>query len=214
MSQYQLNIGFLQADLNTLLAANELVTIVKQTSAGGAPTIAWVTFSPFLTNSVTWEDEYTLYASNTAIEGNATIEMMSQTAAAETQRLIFSSGSFQGAQPGVTLPGDTYGVLNGDTGVPALTFGLAQQANVSGNAVPSSPINAQLVPMQQNAAFTPLDVIQVFMQSNTSNGMVLSNVTGPAITLTFGDGINELAIQYDASVGGFTQAAVEALVAA
>jgi hypothetical protein len=214
MSQYQLNISFTQADLDTLHEAGELVTIVKQTTSGGSATVAWVTFDPFTSNTVTWEDTYTLYASNTEIEGNATIQMMSQAPAAEMQSLIFASGSFQGAQQGVTLPADTYGVLNNETDVPALTFGLAQEATVSGNAVPSSPINAQWVPSHQNAAFEPLDVIQVFMQAQTSNGMVLSDVTSQAITLTFSGDAPSQAIAYSAALGGFTPTAAPALAAA
>ena len=205
---YQLNIDIDPADLAVILEAGELVTIVKQTTgSAGGPQVAWVAFDPLQANSVSWQDSYTMYASRTQLEGNATINMMSQAPAGQTQSLPFTNeGSFQAADPTIVLPSDTYGVENQYTTAPFLVFGLAQEANVTGTSSPASPINASVVPMNQRATFQPLDVVTVFLQANTSNGMVINTVTGQPITLTFGGGTNEITIAYDAAIGGFTMA--------
>jgi hypothetical protein len=207
MSMYQLNVDFDPADLAVINAAGELVTITKQTagSSHGA-TVAWVAFNPLSANTVTWQDQYTMYASRTALQGGATISMMSQTDALETKSLPFTtSGLFGSPDPSVTLPLDSYGLENQYTTVPSMVFGLAQEANVTGTAFPASPINANIVPMNQNAVFQPLDIIQVFVQANTDNGMVLSQVSGQALTLTFGAGVNEITVKYNPNTGGFYQ---------
>ena len=203
---YQLNIDFSQADLATVLAAQELVTITKQTGGGSGPSVAWVAFSPLQANSVTWQDQYTMYASRTALQGGATINMMSQATALETKSLPFgNTGSFGNPDPAVTLPSDSYGLENQYGTTPYLVFGLAQEANISGTAFPASPINATIVPANQSAVFQPLDIVQVFVQANVDNGMVLSQVAGQALTLTFGAGVNEITILYNAATGGFQQ---------
>lgn len=206
MSSYQLNVDFDNADLSVINAAGELVTITKQTTGTSGPSVAWVAFSPLSANSVSWQDQYTVYASRTTLQSGATINMMSQASALETQSLPFSSAGLFGApDPSITLPLDSYGLRNKYTTTPSLVFGLAQAANVTGTAFPASPINANIVPQNQSAVFQPLDIINVFVQANTNNGMVLSQVSGQTLTLTFGAGVNEITIKYNPQTGGFYQ---------
>lgn len=202
---YQLNVDFSTADLNIINQAQEQVVIVKQVNgSSSASSVAWVAFNPLPANSVTWSDSYTLYATRTQLQSNATIQMLAQATAMETESLPFTStATFGPADPTVVLPSDTYGVENQYTVTPYMTFGLAQAANITGSGVPASPINAVMVPENQSATFEPLDVIQVFLMANVNNGMVLSSVQSKAITVTFGAGVNEHTITYNAAIGGF-----------
>ncbi|MQA37284.1 hypothetical protein [Rugamonas aquatica] len=63
------------------------------------------------------------------------------------------------------------------------------------------------MPANQSAIFSPLDVIQVFVVANIDNGMVLSDVSSASLTLTFGNGVIELTVAYNAAVGGFQPSA-------
>lgn len=198
---YQLNIDFTPADLQTILAAGEQVVITKQTG-GSNGNVAWIAFSPLGSNTVTWTDTYTMYASRSTLQGGATINMLSQAAALETESLPFNGG-FLAADPTIKLSADQYGVENQYNTTPYMVFGLAQSANVSGSAFPASPINATVVPANQSVIFSPLDVIQVFVAANIDNGMVLSNVSSASLTLTFGNGVIEQTVAYNATIGGF-----------
>lgn len=198
---YKLNIDIDAADLATIHAAGEQVVITKQTG-GGDTSVAWVAFKPLTNNTVTWEDTYWLYASTSQVENGATINMMSQAPALETKQIGFDT-VFSGAKAGTVLPQGTYGVLNSDQDNRAMVFGLAQAANVSGTGFPASPINASLVPKNQPATFTPLDVVQVFLASHTSNGMVITNITSDALTVIFGGDVSTATIKYNADAGKF-----------
>ncbi|NLR74231.1 hypothetical protein [Leeia aquatica] len=204
MPSYKLNIDFAATDLGTLLSAGENVVITKTVNGSAGSSVAWVTFSPLEQNTVSWTDSYTLYASTSSVQNGATINMLSQAPGAETMQLPFTNlASFGAATPGLTLPVDTYGLVNQYLRQPAMTFGLAQEANVSGTGLPASPINAALVPMNHQATFQPLEIIQVFMQANIDSGMVLTEVYSNTIDLTFGAGVNEQTIVYSPAVGGF-----------
>lgn len=206
MPTYTLNIDFPKQDLDTLYKAGEKVTLVKQ-SANGQP-VAWVSFYPFENNTVTWEENYALYASTTQIEGGATIQKMSDEMAQEQMMYSFQSGNFGTPAPSSQLGEGQYGVDNQTPIAQAngLTFGLAQSVQVNGTAYPNKPINADWVPSRHVATFVPYETIKVFMNNNIDDGMVVTEVFSPSLTLTFGGSTTELTANYNASTGGFAQA--------
>lgn len=206
---YTLNIDISAADLSTIHSAKEQVVITKQTGDGNG-NVAWVTFKPLTNNTVTWTDTYELYASTSQVENGATISMMSQVSALDTQQIVFDT-VFGSPTVGLALPQGSYGVLNADEDNPSMVFGLAQQANVSGTGFPASPINASIVPKNQSASFSPLDIVQVFLATKTNNGMVITNISSTALTVTLGNGVTTATILYNASTGAFQQSSSVAL---
>lgn len=201
MPSYTLNIDIDSSDLNPIYNAGELITITKQTSSGSA--VAWVAFSPFENNTVTWTDSYALYASNTSIQAGAVISQMSNVAATPGSLYPFANGAFGASSPDPTLPPNTYEISNGMPQFPQLTFGLAQGVQVNGTGFPNNPINAQPVPASQTATFTPYDTISVFLMSQVQTSQVLTTVVSKSIQLTFGGSTTSQTISYDAQTGGW-----------
>jgi hypothetical protein len=199
MPNYTLNVDFDPGELAPIYAANEQVTIVKQ-SRDGKP-VAWVAFVPFQNNTVTWKDSYALYASNTLAESGAIISQLSNTAASPGLQYAFAEGKFDSGTPDSDLPPNTYDIVNQMAGFNELTFGLAQDVQVNGTAQPNHPINAQIVPLHQSAQFTPLDKITVFLQSNVQSGMVLTTVKSASIELSFGGATTSRTLSYRAGSG-------------
>jgi hypothetical protein len=199
MPNYSLNIDIDPTDLQTIYAANELVTIVKQSAAG--PSVAWVAFLPFEATTLTWTDSYALYASNTSVQGGAVINQLSNILAGPGLNYPFLNGDFGTATPDGTLPPNTYETVNQMSAFPLLTFGLAQDIQINGMAQPNRPINAQAVPLNQTATFTPFDNITVFLQSQVQSSMMLTTVTSQSIALQFGGSTTSQTISYTAANG-------------
>jgi len=199
MSQFQLTVDFTNADLDTLSQAGESVVLVKMSSSpvGESKAVAWVTFNPFVTNTVTWVENYGVYASSVVPIQNGTISKLADTMAYGGQAYDFvDAGHFKGPNaPTSPLTGNQYQVNNNWSKDPALTFGLAQDLTVNGKGLLASPLNAMLVPAGQNAAFTPLTSVQIFMESAITTGMVLEDLRSDVTTLTFGTTTN-ISVRY------------------
>lgn len=194
--------------------AGENVTIVTDvavivtsappaSSAGGAPApVVWQAFSPSADNTVNWSMQgYQLFAAQSA-SANAVIIMQASANAQETRVLLFAKGTFGPALDG-TLPTNTYGVENQESGSGEMVFGLTQTATVNGRPVPASPMNASAVPKNQFADFTPFKTLQVFMQTGTENGMVLANSITNVPTLTLSASSPSITLTYSSATGSF-----------
>lgn len=206
MPTYTLNIDFEKGDLDTIYKAGEKVTMIKQT-ANGTP-VAWVSFFPFENNTVTWEEEYALYSSTTEIQSGAVIQKMSDEAASEQMMYGFQNGNFGVPESSDKLSKGMYGATNKTpiTQAVGLTFGLAQSVQVNGTAQPDKPINADWVPSQHIATFTPYEKIQLFLDSEINDGMVVTEVYSSTLVLTFGGEISVLTAKYNATTGSFAKA--------
>lgn len=182
--QYQLNISIDSNGLNQIYAANQAVTIVKSVvanplAAGNLP-IAWIAFQPFLQNSVSWIENYNIYATTTQLMAGATIVQTSITGAPVQTgwTYTFAQGQFTGATGGAA---GTYTVTNEQGGM--FNFGLSQQATVN-NVVINAPLNAIPILNNESASFTPEENVSIFLSNTVNNGVVLSQVASNALTVT------------------------------
>ena len=92
---YTLKVILTPAQLQIFQEANDSIIIAKPSEGGSTPNVAWVSFSPFEANTVTWEEQYGIYASTVALENGATLTQL-------------SAASFPAATDGVyTLQTDT-----------------------------------------------------------------------------------------------------------
>jgi len=57
--------------LQILYRAKEKIVIVRHTAESTDTQVAWVTFEPFMNNTIEWETQFALYASNTEIQNGA-----------------------------------------------------------------------------------------------------------------------------------------------
>jgi len=180
---FTINLSIDAAGVDTINANSQFVTLVKSVGStkGDKTPVAWITVAPFETTKITWEEEYFIYATDTALQGGATIQLTSQTTepAQEGFTYTFKNNVFDQA----TGTGDTYNAVN-ESPSNDLSFGLAQPASIN-EALPSvAPLNVVKVLSNENVAFTPEETISIFLSSNTNNGSVLSEVTSGTIPFT------------------------------
>ena len=181
--QYQINLDIDDAGLSKIYGASQSVTLVKSVvsnplATGNLP-IAWLSFQPLESNQIVWVENYFLYASTTVLQSGATINMTSQTGGPVQPGWMYSFA--QGQFVSASGTGSTFNVDN-NTSTGSFNFGLAQQATVN-NVSTLAPLNAQAVLYNEEASFTPIETISVFLSSYSNNGVVISQVASNALTV-------------------------------
>ncbi|OAA94994.1 hypothetical protein [Clostridium coskatii] len=203
MPNYKLNILFNSKDVATVFDAGQNVVLLKKTSTGNS--VAWVTFQPFESNYVSWNDNYAIYASNSELKSGATIDKLSEVSAVSKQLYTFNKGTFDPPESNSDIQEGQYAIEHKMAGYDTLIFGLTQEAKCNGVLVSGSPINASIVPLNQSAKFTPYEIVTVYLEADITNGTVVTNVISNSLDVTFGGDTTEATIQYDSSIGGFKQ---------
>ncbi|MBP3474949.1 MAG: hypothetical protein J6K48_01300 [Lachnospiraceae bacterium] len=203
MSNYELNIDFKESDLSMIYAAGEKVVVVKHTAGDQDKQVAWLTFKPFAHNTIQWQENYAVYASDTELQGGAAINKLSDKEAATKVVYGFDKGYFGTATPCNDLEENSYGIKNDMAGYPLLTFGLAQDVTVNGRAFANNPINAISIPYGQSANMTPIEKVDVYLRKDVDDGTVISHIMSVALPVTYGEGENVHSIEYDGSIGKF-----------
>jgi hypothetical protein len=213
MASYELDLQINASSLQVLKAAGLNITIAKP--VGGAnPNVTWLVFDPFQGNTVTWDEDYGIYASPTPIVQNgAVITRLSETPfpAQDAAYYSFTSAAlFSGPFTGSGSPGQgSYKVNNNmpSTSYPSLTFGLQQKASINGTGINPSPLNAAVVPAALSATFTPLTTVYVWLQANFQSGTVITEINGNAAIVQFGNGITKQSLAYNPATGMFVPTA-------
>ncbi|HEY1475993.1 MAG TPA: hypothetical protein VGF53_18140 [Pseudolabrys sp.] len=182
--QYQLNISIDSAGVQQIYNQNQAITIVKSVvsaplNTGNLP-VAWINFQPLEENTVTWIENYNMYASTSSVVAGATIQQTSVTnAPVQTGWLYtFEDGVFTGASGGAA---GTLNMLNSQGS--QFTFGLSQSATVNNVAI-NAPLNAVPVGNNENCSFTPEENVSIFLSNVVNNGVVLSQVASNALPVT------------------------------
>lgn len=202
MPTFTLNVEFNSADLAAIKAANEQVVILKTAQITNND-VVWVAFAPFAENTVSWEDDYAVYASNQSLEQGAVVQLSATQKAKPELIYPFTAGAFGAPKKAPSIGPSTYEISNQDFDTPSLIFGLAQAAQVNGTVTKYSPLNAEVVLRGQQARFTPFDSISVLLMSKAEPGFVISEVFGTPIVLQFGGSQNAITIAYDGKKGVF-----------
>ncbi|MCD7726157.1 MAG: hypothetical protein LUI12_11525 [Clostridiales bacterium] len=203
MPNYELNINITETDLQTIYAADEKIIIVKHTEGSAGKDVAWISFRPFMHNTIQWTTEFAIYASNTEVQGGATINKLSDRKASTKIIYDFNEGYFAGAEPCSELAANTYAVKNSMKGYPALTFGLAQDVSVNGRAFANNPINAISIPFGQSASMTPIEKVDVYLRNDINDGTVISHIMSVALPVEYSESEVSHSIAYDGTVGKF-----------
>jgi len=224
MTSYNLTVQFDEQDLNVILQANELVTIVYGVSAivtSATPAllsatqntphpIVWLAFAPFQNNHISWADSYDLYATQTVDQNGVTVRTIATAAAISTTVVPFEGdGAFGKPVSGANLPPGHYGILNQYSPAKTMTFGLctATKPVVNGKPVddPISALSASIVPLHQNVQLDPCNSLQVFLQTGTSDGMTLPNSIATVAPIVFNPDRPDIVIRYNSVSGSFEQ---------
>jgi hypothetical protein len=204
MPTYSLDLKLTKEELKYLPPGTNLV--IAKPAEGNAPIIAWQAFSPFEGNTVEWEEQYGIYASNQSIENGAVLTKISQTEFPALEDKLYEfekDAAFSGPQAEKeAVPGSFYAV-NHYPKLPTLTFGLCQDATVNGEPVPGNAISAASAPLQSKISMTPHTTVYIWVESNTVSNTVVSKVTSPQTKVTFGAGKFEATLAYDSASGTF-----------
>ncbi|KDM90239.1 hypothetical protein [Photobacterium galatheae] len=199
MSSYNLNINIDSNDVRIINQSQQKIVLVKTVGGSSGSKVAWVTFSPFEHNEVSWTEQYGVYASSTQVQNGAEIYKTSAVNPATSEVVYpFENGTFGSPQSGGQT--NSYGISNQYS--QGFTFGLAQSVTANGNVYDASPLNAVPVLSKQNAIFTPVEKLEVYLQANFNNGVVISQVSSSALALDFTNNSN-ITIRYDATLGKF-----------
>lgn len=206
--EFQLDLSIDTVDLRILKAAQMRIVLAKPVGSAN-PNVAWLSFDPFEGNSVTWTEEYGLYASNSELKAGAQIVKISSAPfpAQDGKYYAFKSdATFYGPNSGGDVPPlNSFRVFNEmpTSQYPLLLFGLMQSARVNGKTAEFRPLNANQVPAGTSVTFTPLTTVQVWLQSNLVSGTVLVDVISKVTQVTFGKDINKQQLKYDPNKGQF-----------
>lgn len=219
MPSYSLTLEIHDESLRTILEIGEKIVVVKA-PAGSDSQVAWAVFQPFASNQLVWTSDYALYARR----DEGIIVAMTTTAFPTPSGVAYkfsASGELTLTDPKDYPPAGSYRVFNesGDTGASNLRFGLVQQVSAYGENG-QNRINAQIIPNQQLADFTPDETVIVWLQSNVSAGDTVlippavgaslaaptSTVISRSTEIRFGGAVASATYKYDASAGGFVPA--------
>ncbi|MBV8299074.1 MAG: hypothetical protein JO083_05980 [Candidatus Eremiobacteraeota bacterium] len=204
--QYQLTIDIDPQGVQNIYNSGQTITIVKSVNSsplqsGNLP-VAWIAFQPLETNVVTWEENYSIYATTTQLQSGATIQMSSTTSGSVQQGWLYTlaGGIFTGTTGGGAT---TFNAGNAMSQHP-FSFGLAQQTFIN-NVATTAPLNAIPVLYNESVSFTPLETISLFLSSYSNNGVVISQVAGNALVVTLSSQTPSAAIGFNDATNSFFQ---------
>jgi hypothetical protein len=211
MSQFNLKIAFTPEQLGILYATGTNVIIAKQ-SEGRSPAVAWQVFRPMQSNTVSWKEEYGIYASTADIKNGAVLRQLSSTPTGiETgkQYILQSHGAISGPLNG-GYP-NTFILSNQYSGKQYIVAGLYQNAIVNENSAIGNAVSTTPVLMQSNAFMNPNTTIQIWLQSQVISNSIVTNITSPVTELKFGGSVADISVIYDSASGKFVPAKSGAL---
>lgn len=206
---YTLNTFFTKDDLVRFFASGSNIVVAKP-SAGGPhgdkPNVAWVVFRPLQSNTMTWTEEYGIYASNVELNNGVVLTQMSRSEFPALDGKIYEfapNGTF--GPPTAGGQAGSFSVLNYYDNPPRryLTFGLCQNATVNGEVAEGNAISAATVLYQSKAVMTPFTTVYLWVQSQVASNSVLTVVTSPMTMVTFGGATTNISLAYDPDTGKF-----------
>lgn len=208
MSTFSISTAFAQVDLERFYASGSNVVIAKPTG-GSQPNVAWLVYRPLINNSVTWEENYGIYASNVDVKNGATLTQMSSTPFPAVPSMLYTmqpAGAITGPNTGGSP--NSYAILNSYNNLPKgyLTMGLYQNATIDGSDVSGNAVSAAGVIFQSTAIMEPRTTVYLWLQSQVISNTVVTTVTSPMTKVTLTASSPAAALAYNAASGTFIPA--------
>jgi hypothetical protein len=198
MANYTLNIAFTAEQLATLNASGKNIVLGKS-FFGGAPQIAWQVFKPLESNTVKWNDDYSVYFSNDTPDPQKVI------------RAVASRRVERGGQCTLDYNGNIM-VNSGSSGDYSLTNqshgrtvgGLCQDATVNAAGKGESIVCARVILEGNRLTIRPDMKLSIWLQSGVNPGTVLGSIENPVTELDFA-GSNTISVKYDSDSKKFVK---------
>ena len=203
MASYNLNVAFTDEQLRILHIAGSNVVVAKPTG-GSTPNVAWQVFKPLQANTLSWKEEYGIYASTSSIQNGATLNQLSSVPVGAAMNKLYTmeenatiSGPATGGAP------DSFALANKYRSKEYMTVGLYQNASVNGTEIMGNALSAVPVLLASTAVMTPYTTVYVWLQSQVVSNTVVTTVTSPMSELRFGGGLSDISVRYDSDSGHF-----------
>jgi len=203
MSTFNLKTAFTNEQLQNIYLAGLNVIVAKPTG-GTNPDVAWQVYKPLQANTLSWQEEYGIYASTTEVVNGARLSQLSSVPVGALQNRLYTL-EVSGATSGPTSGGvpNGYAMENKYDNKPYMTIGLFQDANVNGTEIAGNAISAKTTLLSHTAKMTPFTTLYMWLESNVISNTVVTNVTSPMTKLKFGGDVKTISVVYDSSSGTF-----------
>lgn len=191
---FKINISIDVKGLHKFHPGGQLIDLVEsiQSSPQTADElqVVWLAMTPFEATEIEWDDDYYLYASETAVASGTQIIVTSQTdsPAVPGTTYDFKNGVFS---PVTHDSSQTAYSVQNNSGSP-LTFGLARAMLVAGKV---TPLNATTVSNAQTAAFQSNETW--FLYPSRSNSGKLIHLPSDAVKIEFPNEQTAVNVGYD-----------------
>ncbi|GEM46806.1 hypothetical protein [Deinococcus cellulosilyticus] len=197
---HQLNLHFSQNDLEVFQQSGLQVALVKS-GPDAWPSVTWIAFSPYMSNVITWEENYEIYTSQSQLQPGSEIIMDSTLPAQPGRKYMYQNMFLQDAGPQDGGTPDRFQLVNRNSQM--VTAGLAQGAEVNGQFFSPGPVGAVQVFPDQSTFLTPANQVLVFATPFIQGGTVTSQLPGNALRLDFQSGNPSQSVRFDLRTGGF-----------
>ena len=185
MTTYSLDISIDSTGLKQIQGQNISIAKTVTTSlVSGNLATAWISFEPAQNITVTWEEDYYIYASTTVAKGGATIGLSSYTDAPVQSGQLYTYNPSATFSASNASTGGAFETNNEQNSPDPWTMGLAQKATVNGGPATMAALNAVNVPYNETASFTPIEHVSIWVSSLQNNGVVLSQIASQALQVT------------------------------
>lgn len=208
---FTLNTTFSDEALSTLYQTGTNVVVAKP-AIGNAPNVAWVVFRPLEENTLTWDEQYGIYASTQSIQNGAVLTQIAATPFPAGDGLSYTllPAGFFGSPTSGGTPG-SFTAVNQFNNLPPsgpgfMTLGLYQNATVNGTTTNGNAVSAAAVPYQSTAVITPFTTVFLWTQSQVTGNSVVTDVTSAQTQVGFGGSVTEVSLVYDQASGVFAPA--------
>ncbi|WP_420573795.1 hypothetical protein [Kordia sp.] len=214
MSTYKLQIFFSDNELRAIYETGANVIISKPSINGNDPNVAWQVFKPFNANTITWEENYGIYASTSELKSGAELNQLAFIPIGASMGKLYkleSNATIDGPLSGGTKGFYTLTNNYSEGTIPEtenskkriMTLGLFQDANINGMNIKGNAVSAAPVLLGSTATMTPYSTVYIWLQSQIRSNTVVTTITSPKTALRFTDNMHEISVSYDIDSGKF-----------
>jgi hypothetical protein len=193
MANYTLNIAFTAEQL-TALNASGMSIVLGKSFQGGTPQVAWQVFKPLASNTIQWNDDYSVYYSKNEPKPGTVIKIKARAEGARGGRFKLNDNGY------ITTELDSSNTYSFDNGSASqfVTGGLCQDGTVNGTNNSENIVCGELIFQGNRLTIRPGMKLSIWLQPGISEGTVLGSIGEPVTELDFA-GSKTISVKYDSN---------------